>query len=1149
MSTTRKRSHRTGDGGVGPVPSRAKRTRTEESHGDETEGLLSGNTESCETTGVLLNGSTESCDETDVVVNGSTESFDETDGLANGSTESSEPVNGKDAEDADEKHLDLINNGKVLQIVLQNFMCHKYLAVTFNQHVNLLVGKNGSGKSAVLTAITVGLGCTALQTNRCSNVKDLIKQGESQAVIAITLENSLAGAFQPERYGKQIICERTISATGSGSYKLKNEHGIVVSTSRNELEKILMAFNIQVDNPICVLNQDSARSLLKDADETKHYQLFLRATRVESIINKLDSCSSVATQMARVLAVKERSLEYMAHELEVLEEKKRALESVERLAEHLTVLRTQLVWRTVADQEQQLGAADDELRQLRQSIEEQERQIRDRASLIAATDRSINEHRAAIEAKKTEYVTLKETYAAVRRTAQETETRQAQIERTIRKTTDRLARVQEEVADIERELGERTKSGLSQVEQDKLQNAAEQAELGKRKSELQATVASAQREVEAMHNKLAQLKDSREERHHARVAKHHEASRVEQQLERFAAAPRSKLAIYGTQMPALDARIRQLYREGKFSELPRGPLGQYIEVRDKKWSATVEMALGACLSAFFVSSQDDWCTLDALLRREFPELNNRTIFTGRFVKELYDVSEECVQELDGTYRLMNLIRVHDPVVMNRLIDSVAIDTILVTEQQTVAIQLTSEIENVPENLVKVIVTEPCSEFYPQPKYRSYAVHTKPVRYLQVSLDELKRQTQHRKDQLQRELLDLNRSVDEAQAAQREQAEALHERQQQLKCFKQELHTIEQRLGQLTTVVFVEETEETTLRNELLQLTAQHTQLQEGMEEERQALGAIEVTVRAAELAVREKKGAMTAVEREIARLQAAIDADQTKRHELQTNDKDKVQALQRMEGTAKERQTARTALSEVVDRARQEALAAGDRVELHGDTTVDSLKQQIHSTEKRIRHVNATVENIGDVEHDLDAKRRERDETAHYWKALSNVSTLLTNTRQTRFSGLHKMIAAAGIALKHNFTVVMNLRNYEGTIVLNQSEQRLIMATKVRNAVTTPKSLSGGERSYATVALLIALWSCVSTPFIFLDEYDVFTDQVNRHTITRVLLHEAQRRGKRQFCFLTPQDMSEIKATPNLTIHRMRDPEQCSSTVATEETL
>lgn len=49
-----------------------------------------------------------------------------------------------------------------------------------------------------------------------------------------------------------------------------------------------------------------------------------------------------------------------------------------------------------------------------------------------------------------------------------------------------------------------------------------------------------------------------------------------------------------------------------------------------------------------------------------------------------------------------------------------------------------------------------------------------------------------------------------------------------------------------------------------------------------------------------------------------------------------------------------------------------------------------------------------------------------------------------------------------------------------------------RMAAST-SSLSGGERSYSTVAFIMALWDCVELPFCFMDEFDVFMVGIISH--------------------------------------------------------
>lgn len=70
------------------------------------------------------------------------------------------------------------DNGIIESIICENFMCHSYLEVLLGPLLNFIIGHNGSGKSAILTAITICLGGKATATNRGQSLKSFIKQGQ-----------------------------------------------------------------------------------------------------------------------------------------------------------------------------------------------------------------------------------------------------------------------------------------------------------------------------------------------------------------------------------------------------------------------------------------------------------------------------------------------------------------------------------------------------------------------------------------------------------------------------------------------------------------------------------------------------------------------------------------------------------------------------------------------------------------------------------------------------------------------------------------------------------------------------------------------------------------------------------------------------------
>ncbi|KAF4034663.1 RecF/RecN/SMC N terminal domain [Phytophthora infestans] len=129
------------------------------------------------------------------------------------------------------------------------------------------------------------------------------------------------------------------------------------------------------------------------------------------------------------------------------------------------------------------------------------------------------------------------------------------------------------------------------------------------------------------------------------------------------------------------------------------------------------------------------------------------------------------------------------------------------------------------------------------------------------------------------------------------------------------------------------------------------------------------------------------------------------------------------------------------------------------------------------------------------------------------------------------------------FDKCMQLSNFAGKLRFYHRHHRLEIGV-LRNEkgatsssqMTDMKELSGGERSFTQVSLLLALGSSSECPFRSMDEFDVFMDSQNRSMTVDLLVEAAKKNCRKQFVFVTPNDLSTLRPDPKVKIQKLDPP-------------
>uniref|UniRef100_A0A674IE74 Structural maintenance of chromosomes protein 6 n=1 Tax=Terrapene triunguis TaxID=2587831 RepID=A0A674IE74_9SAUR len=1008
---------------------------------------------------------------------------------------------------------------------ISNFMCHSMLGpFQFGSNVNFVVGNNGSGKSAVLTALIVGLGGKATTTNRGSSLKVFVKDGETSADVSITLRNRGKDAFKPEVYGMSIIVTQHISMDGSRSYKLKSKTGTLISSKKEELTAILDHFNIQVDNPVSVLTQEMSKHFLQSKNEGDKYKFFMKATQLEQM--KAD--------YSYIMETKSRTHEQIEQGVGLLQdlrqhyvEKEECYKSIAFVSEmqtNLEALKHKMAWAVVNETEQEMKPIKDSIdieegrtEKYDQKLKEWQVKVNEAEEKYKAIQEKLEKISEEAQALQPQCVCLKADVQAKRKAYNEAEAH-------YNRSRTELKRLEKDDEQLRKRIEELKNSADQVSESEKLERQKKIAHL---KDQLKIVHDQEVMMVQEMDQFQQAVYKSKEE--HARLKREEldvkqALDSKQRQLKELTDSKTNRLKRFGQHVPVLLEEIEDAYRKGHFKHKPIGPLGAFISLKDAELTLAVETCLKSLLQAFCCDNHHDERTLQTLMSKFYPSGYRPQIIVSRFRNEVYDVRPRAVHHPEFP-SVLTALEIDNAVVANCLIDMRGIETILLIKSNPKAREVMQR-NRPPKNCREAFTAEGDQVF----ERRYYSSDNTRPKFLSKDVEAEIRLVSSPA------LLDQNVLVLVWILGY-----LFNFLRKKCFLFQMKIRRINIEIADLENVEEHQSVDISTLEDEAQENKHKMESVKRDMEQQRGKMEDLKNILRMAEHKLEEIKEKLHQVE-EIASPvkdelnQADLEVEKSKHHwqHYEEKQKEHLASIQKLKGelAAKEKE-----LKEKIAQATQ---ICPQRIEVNRtvkslDTEMNRLRDKINS--KRDHHGNR--EEI--IKQLIEAKDKYQDADGKV-KNLKKFIKLLDQIMTQRYKMYQQFRRCLTLRCKFYFNFLLCQRSYSGKMSFDHKNETLSITVQPgdinKAALNDMRSLSGGERSFSTVCFILSLWSIAESPFRCLDEFDVFMDMVNRRIAMDMMLKMADSQRHRQFIF--SKSALEIGL---IRILRMQDPERGQTTL------
>ncbi|KRX56597.1 Structural maintenance of chromosomes protein 6 [Trichinella sp. T9] len=1005
--------------------------------------------------------------------------------------------------------------GCIKRLRVRNFMCHRDIDLEFGERVNFIIGVNGSGKSALLSAIMVALGCRAVDTSRGLNLSDYVKEGESFAMVEITLCNSGVQSYQSDVYGDCIIVRRRIGANGSSRYSICNSNGNVVCRKYATLRLILSKMNIQPMNPAMILTQDFSRNFLSVVDGKKLYSFFNRCTMLDQVKSFHQSTLQAIAESEPLREKKNKDFSDMKAEIDRLYKRIMLQQKLQDAKQRMEEVKKEHAWASVAISEEKVK----ELENLSVSIQ----------SDIAEAKTNVEQFRNRLMELTSDIGVHQEKAVQLRNQAKEVSEQVVLVQRDIRARKLKILKADAKRAEDEfREL--QAKEEEKQKQKENLLNEKEKNE--KLVEELKKQVEEWNSQLEVSSSDISVLEDPiAEEESEVRLLRMQikdlqlRCAFLEKQLS-IVETPGGELARFHANMPHFCETWKEMVETGGyFSKPPIGPLGSYVTVRDPKWALAIENCLQNYLTSFIVETWDDMKTLQNL-SREFQMVDDIIFIIMSYDNDVpYDVSSGEAKCIYPT--VLSMVEISNPIVFNTLVDYVSIEKkVLVPNQE----EMFEYMQN-------------------NPVFRLYASDLESPRCMASTNAELMQSLQNEYQDVLSQLNSAKQNLETSKMKLEKFTEEHERRKKEMEEFQEKIPLAVER--------------EAELQKELVRLEDEISQ--QNWEINHELLTELEKKFLIKDEKVRKQDAVVESLNVSCRNLKEIEKKHLAEGEKLSKTLKDTLKRLREIdnecmavtsqkdeenEKIAKLNLQAETTLKQISDAENEVTLAIDGakracscRVE--SDRTFQEIDEEMKSLLMRIAINEEYLSDADDLKQQLDNRTDELHEYQKELESLNACSKEIQKRADEQKQNIILLQNKLSQKVQRSFDKFLKHRKFTGELIFSHKKENLKIHV-VRHdsqqfdgrAIKDLRALSGGERSFVTICFLLSIWNVTDTPFRCLDEFDIFMDMVNRDLSTEMLLEfaEMESNKNRQFLIFSPLQISKAVTGRNVKIIKVSKP-------------